>query len=499
MQTMPKPNNDKRALVVGLGLTGLSCVRYLAARGYAVRGVDTRDAPPQLGELKRRFPQVELYPGGLPDKLFDHPGLLVVSPGVSLKEPPIARAIERGAEPVGDIELFAREAKAPVLAITGANGKSTVTALAGAMCAAAGLKTLVGGNIGTPALELLDAPTPDVYVLELSSFQLETTWSLNARAATVLNVTPDHMDRYDNLDEYAAAKARVFRGNGTLVLNADDARVRAMAVAGRRTVYFGLSEPLGPGDYGIRRDAGDDSRDGGRSGLLPSRGTTPSLEGGGKAASGDGRDAGGRATPGAVAGTAAEEWLARGTELLMPARAVPLPGRHNLANALAALALVETVGVSAAAACDAIRAFRGLPHRTELVGEKDGVRWINDSKGTNVGATVAALNGMTAPTVLIAGGDGKGQDFGALRDAVRTHARAAVLIGRDAPRIEAALAGCVPVQRAPTLAEAVRLARRLARAGDVVLLSPACASFDMFRNYEHRGDVFRAAVKELLA
>ncbi len=482
MNAVLKPNDDKRALVVGLGLTGLSCVRHLVARGYKVAGVDTRDVPPKFDELKRSYPQVELHTGGLPPSLFDEPGLLVVSPGVSLKEKPIERAIERGIEPIGDIELFAREAKSPVLAITGANGKSTVTALTGALCEAAGLKTLVGGNIGTPALDLLNESVPDVYVLELSSFQLETTWSLNARAATVLNITPDHMDRYETLDEYAAAKARVFRGNGTMVLNADDARVHGMAASGRRVVHFGLGEPLANGDYGIRRNAGDDSRDGG-----------------GRAASGDGRDAGGRATHGAVAETAAEEWLARGTELLLPARDVPLPGRHNLANVLAAMALAETVGVTAAAACTAIRQFRGLPHRTEVVGEKDGVRWINDSKGTNVGATVAALNGMTAPTVLIAGGDGKGQDFRELRDAVKAHARAVVLIGRDAPLIEAALAGTVALQRAPTLPEAVRLARRLAQPGDVVLLSPACASFDMFRNYEHRGEVFRAAVKELLA
>jgi UDP-N-acetylmuramoylalanine--D-glutamate ligase len=450
MSAVLKPNDDKRALVVGLGLTGLSCVRHLAARGYKVAGVDTRAAPPKLDELKRGFPQVELHTGGLPAALFDDLGLLVVSPGVSLKEKPIARAIERGVEPIGDIELFAHEARAPVLAITGTNGKSTVTALTGALCAAAGLKTLVGGNIGTPALDLLNEPVPEVYVLELSSFQLETTWSLNPRAATVLNLTPDHMDRYETLDEYAVAKARVFRGNGTMVLNAEDARVRGMAVSGRRVVHFGLGEPLASGDYGIRRHAG-------------------------------------------------EEWLARGTERLMPARDVPLPGQHNLANALAAMALAETVGVAPAAACDAIRRFRGLPHRTEVVGEKDGVRWINDSKGTNVGATVAALNGMTAPTVLIAGGDGKGQDFRELRDAVSAHARAVVLIGRDAPLIEAALAGCVTMQRAPTLPEAVRLARRLAQPGDVVLLSPACASFDMFRNYEHRGEVFRAAVEELLA
>jgi UDP-N-acetylmuramoylalanine--D-glutamate ligase len=446
---MTKRSEAERALVVGLGLTGLSCVRHLVARGYQVTAVDTRAAPPRLEDARREFPQVEAHIGGLPERLFDDPGLLVVSPGVSLTEPAIARAIARGAQPIGDIELFAREAKAPVLAITGANGKSTVTALTGELCRAGGLDTRVGGNIGTPALELLEGPPPAAYVLELSSFQLETAWSLDARAATVLNITPDHMDRYAGLDDYATAKRRIFHGHGAMVLNADDPLVMKMSEPGRRTIRFGLGRPQTGDDYGlIEHDAAP--------------------------------------------------WLARGGETILPAAEVPLPGLHNVANALAAIALAQTLGVSSASCRRAVRAFKGLPHRTELVAERDGIKWINDSKGTNVGATVAALSGMTSPAILIAGGDGKGQDFSLLRDAVRDHARAVVLIGRDAPLIERALAGIVPLPRARDLKDAVETARTLARPGDVVLLSPACASFDMFRNYEHRGEVFRATVKEVL-
>ena len=439
----------KQALVVGLGLTGLSCVRHLVARGYRVIGVDTRPEPPKLDELRREFPEVELHAGSLEPRLFEHPGTLVVSPGVSLREPVIARAVGAGARPVGDIELFALEAAAPVIAVTGANGKSTVTALTGAMCRAAGLRTAVGGNIGVPALELLAPSAPDVYVLELSSFQLETTWSLNARAAAVLNVTPDHMDRYHDVTEYARAKERIFRGDGVMVLNADDPVVRRMARPGRDCVYFGLGAPAGARDYGLLEHQG-------------------------------------------------EPWLARGAEPLLPARALPLAGRHNQANALAAMALASVAGVAPAAQLKALREFKGLPHRTELVAERDGVKWINDSKGTNVGATVAALGGMTAPVVLIAGGDGKGADFSALKSAVQRHARAVVLIGRDALLIEAALEGAVPVRRAADMPAAVAAAGELARSGDVVLLSPACASFDMFRNFEHRGEAFAQAVREAL-
>jgi UDP-N-acetylmuramoylalanine--D-glutamate ligase len=439
----------KHALVVGLGLTGASCVRYLVDRGYTVTGVDTRVAPPGFEQLKREFPQVHFHTGGLDAMLFRDPGLLVVSPGLSIKEGPVGQAVANGVQPIGDIELFAQQVKAPVLAITGANGKSTVTALLGEMAKAAGLATRVGGNIGTPALELLAGAEPEIYVLELSSFQLETTWSLNARAATVLNITPDHMDRYASLDDYAEAKARIFRGDGVMVLNAEDGLVARMAAPGRQQLRFGLTPPSTLQEYGLRKYGND-------------------------------------------------IWLCRGDERLLEASAVPLEGAHNLANVLAAMALADAGGIPRSAQLDATRRFNGLPHRTELVAEKDGVRWIDDSKGTNVGATVAALEGMTAPVVLIAGGDGKGQDFSALREPVRRHARAVVLIGRDAPQIEQVLADAVPVRHARDMADAVKACRALAKAGDVVLLSPACASFDMFKSYAHRAEVFRAAVQELL-
>lgn len=439
----------KRALVVGLGLTGASCVRHLVDRGYAVTGVDTRANPPRFEQLKREFPNVDFYTGGLESALFSDPGLLVVSPGLSINEGPVAQAIAGGVQAIGDIELFAQQAKAPVVAITGANGKSTVTALLGAMAKTARLRTGIGGNIGTPALDLLAEPTPDIYVLELSSFQLETTWSLNAHAATVLNITPDHMDRYTSLDQYAAAKARIFRGDGVMVLNAHDEFVMRMAGADRTHLRFGLTEPSVIQEYGLRKQGGD-------------------------------------------------LWLCRGDERIVEARAVPLTGSHNLANVLAAMALADASDIPRIAQVEAVRHFKGLPHRTEIVAEKDGIRWINDSKGTNVGATVAALEGMTAPVVLIAGGDGKGQDFSALREPTRRHARAVVLIGRDAPQIEQALATVVPITHARDMADAVQACRALARTGDVVLLSPACASFDMFKSYSHRGDVFSSAVKEAL-
>jgi UDP-N-acetylmuramoylalanine--D-glutamate ligase len=473
-----------RALVVGLGLTGASCVRYLVAQGYDVSAIDSRAAPPNLADVQREFPDMPVHTGGFEKDWFKLADIIVVSPGISVHEPSIAAATADGREIVGDIELFARAvqgranvgrsqhpasrdtgtsmygaggrapgataARTPVLAVTGSNGKSTVTALVGAMCRAAGLDTRVGGNIGVPALSLLQTSEPNVYVLELSSFQLETTSSLNARAAAILNISADHMDRYRDILEYTDAKARIFRGDGVMVLNADDARVRGLSQSGRRTVRFSLAAPASDRDFGLRMH--------------------------------------GR-----------EMWLARGNDDLMPTTQLRMPGRHNVANALAAMALTDALGIAREAQIDAARAFTGLPHRTELIAERDGIRWINDSKGTNVGATVAALNGMDAPVVLIAGGDGKGADFGELRDACARHARAVLLIGRDGPRIDAALSGAVATMYATDMRDAVRRAATTAHVGDVVLLSPACASFDMFRNYEHRGDVFRAAVQELLS
>jgi UDP-N-acetylmuramoylalanine--D-glutamate ligase len=393
---------------------------------------------------------VACHTGPWDPALFRNPGLLVVSPGVSLQEPVIARAIADGACAIGDIELFARAVSAPVVAVTGANGKSTVTALLGVMCREGGLDVRVGGNIGVPALSLLEQTPPDLYVLELSSFQLETTYSLNARAAAVLNVSHDHMDRYAGLVAYAAAKARIFRGDGAMVLNADDAITLAMALPDRRVLRFGLGVPLGLDDFGLV------SRNGGT-------------------------------------------WLGKGGQAWVAAASVRLQGRHNLANALAAMALAHTVGIAPEAMQRALGDFAGLPHRCQVVARHADVLWVNDSKATNVGATLAALTGQSCPVVLIAGGEGKGADFSVWRQALAHNVRALVLIGRDAALIERALDNVVPVVHASDMQGAVARAHELARPGDTVLLSPGCASFDMFRNYEHRGEVFTAVVQALVS
>lgn len=444
----PSPSAG-RVLVVGLGKTGASVARFLTQRGAAVAVTDTRLTPPGLEALRQDLPDVALFLGGFDRTAFAAAELLVVSPGVSVEEPLIREARARGVPVVGDIELFAQEAAAPVAAITGSNGKSTTTTLLGEMARIAGRRVAVGGNLGDPVLDLLD-PAVELYVLELSSFQLETVDSLAPVVATVLNVSADHLDRYPDIDAYAAAKARIFQRAQVAVVNRDDPRVCAMP-GGRWRRGFTLGEPL-PGDFGVAL------RDG-------------------------------------------APWICRGAEALMPAREVAVPGRHNLANALAALAMGDALGLPFPAMREALRSFRGLPHRTALVGELRGVRFYDDSKGTNVGSTVAALDGFDdgtqARTVLIAGGDGKGQDFGPLGPAIRRCARCVVLIGRDAPLIEAALDPTTTRVRARDMAEAVRLALEAAEPGDRVLLSPACASFDMFRNYEHRGEVFADAVRRL--
>lgn len=440
---------SERALVVGLGATGLSCARYLLRQGYRVTVVDSRSEPPMLAELNKLSEPVHCVTGGWEPKLFEDPGLLVMSPGVSLREPVIARAAAQGVPVVGDIELFARAVTAPVIAVTGANGKSTVTTLTGAMCREAGLKTCVGGNIGVPALSLLEGPVPEVYVLELSSFQLETTDSLKAHAATVLNLSPDHLDRYTSVEEYARAKARIFHGAGIMVLNADDERVAAMAQRRRRCVWFSLARPAAAGRFGI---------------LVRNDG----------------------------------EWLGKGEEPWFPASRVRLPGRYNLANVLAAMALADTLGVDVEAMKRAVAGFTGLAHRSQLVAEHEGVIWINDSKATNVGALAAALAGQERPVVLIAGGDSKAADFAVLRELMAARVRTLVLIGRDADRIAAALGGAVPAVHAADMREAVARAADSAKHGDVVLLAPGCASFDMFRDYAHRGEEFTSAVQALV-
>ncbi|QBQ53419.1 UDP-N-acetylmuramoyl-L-alanine--D-glutamate ligase [Nitrosococcus wardiae] len=439
------------AVIVGLGKTGLSCARFLANRGLSVTVMDSREAPPGLAALREQVPEAAVRLGDFEAALMQQAERLVISPGVALSEPAIQAAQARGIPVLGDIELFAYWAQAPVVAITGSNGKSTVTVLVEAMAHQAGKKVLSGGNLGLPALELLEKPVPDLYVLELSSFQLETTFTLNAAAACILNISPDHMDRYSHLEAYVQAKARVYHGTGTMVINADDVQVAGLAQPERHCLRFTLGVPAAD-EYGLRERVG-------------------------------------------------ETWLARGHELLLPARQLPLVGRHNVANALAALALGEAAGLPRAAMLSALREFRGLPHRCEWVAQAKGVSWYNDSKGTNVGATVAAIEGLPCQgkLVLIAGGVGKGADFSTLWAPLSRRARAVVLMGQDAPRLEAALANSVPLYRARNMSEAVNKANTLAQPGDSVLLSPACASFDMYSGFEARGQAFIEAVQELLS
>jgi UDP-N-acetylmuramoylalanine--D-glutamate ligase len=447
---------DKSVLVLGLGETGLSLVCWLAARGARLRVADTRAKPPGLDQVARLVPPSAVHCGPFDDALLQDIELIAISPGVPMYEPLVQRALARGIPVAGDIEIFAQtlpEGRRPkIIAITGANGKTTVTSMVGAMCRAAGLDTEVAGNISPAVLDVLlrrQGKQPQVWVLELSSFQLETTSSLHPDAATVLNVTEDHLDRYPDMDAYAAAKERIFIGCGVRVLNRDDALSNAMARAGSACVKFGIQPPQRNGDWSIIREGTD-------------------------------------------------TWLVQGQKRVLNANELQVAGLHNVANALAALALCRAIDLPLETLCAALRDFRGLPHRVEKVAEIGGVEYFDDSKGTNVGATEAALSGLGRPAVVILGGEGKGQDFSPLRQAVAEHARAAVLIGRDAGMIEAALQGCgKTIVRAQDMADAVRRSAALAQRGDAVLLSPACASFDMFRNYEHRAEVFVAAVRDL--
>jgi UDP-N-acetylmuramoylalanine--D-glutamate ligase len=458
--------NGKHVLVLGLGESGLAMARWCARNGAAVRVADTRAEPPRKAELLRTVPTAEFVSGALDKPLLAGIDLLALSPGLSGGLMVVIHARAQGIPVVGEIELFAQALRdsgvrdrTQVIAITGTNGKTTTTALTGHLCAAAGRTTGMAGNISPAALAALMAAQdngmmPAIWVLELSSFQLETLKTLDAEVATVLNVSDDHLDRYVDLAEYASAKARIFTGAGAQVLNRQDWRIKRMAVAGRRRITFGLDAPGDETDFGLRQNRG-------------------------------------------------EPWLAQGDRFLLPVSQLSIAGLHNAANALAALALCSAIGLDVQALLPALRAFTGLPHRVEKVAQVAGVGYYDDSKGTNVGATVAALEGLGGQNdrkiVLIAGGDGKGQDFSPLKAALTRHGRAAVLIGRDGPKIGAAIAGCsVPVLSAADMTEAVRMSAAQALPGDAVLLSPACASFDMFRDYEHRAQVFVAAVKSLV-
>jgi UDP-N-acetylmuramoylalanine--D-glutamate ligase len=442
---------DKQRIIIGLGQTGLSCARHLRRRGVPFALCDTREGVAAAKAVRTEFPTVELRLGELDGDWLARAGELIISPGVDKRHPAIAFAAAAGVPLRGDIDLFCLEASAPIVAITGSNAKTTVTTLLGEMASAAGIKVGVGGNIGTPALDLLADPA-ELYLLELSSFQLETTHQLRAAAATVLNVSPDHLDRYDDLQEYVVTKQRIYRGARVAVVNRDDPLTQPLLARGVQQRSFGLDRP-DLKEYGL-------------------------LDHGG------------------------ESWLARGLEPLLPVAALQLRGRHNLANALAALALAEAVAIPRAAALQALRRFTGLAHRCQWVAQVAGVNYYNDSKGTNVGATLAALEGLGATLpgdaglILIAGGVGKGQNFAPLAPALRRYARELILIGRDADQI-AAEVGAPRPHFASDMVAAVARAKALARPGDLVLLSPACASFDMFSGYSERGQAFIQAVEGL--
>ncbi|WP_328799339.1 UDP-N-acetylmuramoyl-L-alanine--D-glutamate ligase [Sediminihaliea albiluteola] len=435
-------------VVFGLGVTGLSCARYLHRLGQSFTVVDTRSEPSGLAQLQEEMPEVSLFAGDIPLAVLESASQVVVSPGVALDEPLVRAALEAGAELLGDIDLFVREAKAPVVGITGSNAKSTVTELVGAMARKAGITVAVGGNLGTPALELL-SDSVELYVLELSSFQLERAGVLNLAVATVLNISADHLDRHGDLPRYHQAKHRIFRGCRKVVLQRDDRLTVPLVAEDVAQISWRMREPELQG-FGLRTEAGVES-------------------------------------------------IYHGFERLLPVSDLALSGRHNLANVLAALALGHAAGLAMPAMLEALREFRGLPHRCQLVAQLQGVSYVNDSKGTNIGATEAALKGLGGKgnVLLIAGGQGKGADFRQLREAVQEHCRHLLLMGEANEALRTALQDLVPVSSVANMQEALQVAAAKAIAGDVVLLSPACASFDMFSGYAARGEAFVAAVKQL--
>jgi UDP-N-acetylmuramoylalanine--D-glutamate ligase len=442
-------NNNTDTVIIGLGETGFSCVQHYAAQGIPVIVMDSRENPSKLVEFKKEYPHIPFNTGVFPKEILAKVKTLILSPGISQDHPDIRHSLSPQAEIIGDIELLARNITAPVVAITGSNGKSTVTTLVGEMAKAAGIRVGVGGNLGTPVLALLKEK-PDLYVLELSSFQLETTHSLKPKVATVLNICPDHLDRYTSLDAYQAAKHRIFKNCESIVYNREDPHPKARLVNHhlQQTISFGMEVPP-KNHYGLIKNKE----------VL---------------------------------------WLTRGKELLLPASKLKISGRHNLANALAALALGESIALSMASMLSVLQSFPGLSHRAEWVSDHLGVPWINDSKGTNVGATLATLEGLSdtisGKWVLIAGGIGKNADFSPLVPVIQQHCKAVILIGEATETLYSLLHDVVHCIRATDMTDAVQKAADCVKLGDGVLLSPICASYDMFKNFEDRGNVFKSVV-----
>lgn len=440
-----------KTIVVGLGLTGLSCARYLHKQGIEFSVVDSRSEPPGLGELRELDDGITVSLGEFDAADFAGAETLVMSPGVDARHPVISTVKDEGACLRGDVDIFVHSVEAPIVAVTGSNAKSTVVTLLGEMAKQTGVDGVVAGNIGRPVLDLLEEGEHALYILELSSFQLETTHDLNAEVASILNLSMDHMDRYPDMETYLHAKQRIFQGSRKVVFNRNDPLTEPPADYQGKRWSFGLNKPAA-GQFGILEQDG-------------------------------------------------QRWLAQGDEKLLPVSALKIPGKHNQANALAALALGLAAGLPMPAMLKTLQEFPGLPHRCQWLGEYKGVEWYNDSKGTNVGASVAAIEGLAekGPIVLLAGGQGKGGDFSQLRPALSVHVKALILFGEDAARIETAVADSTDIHHVDSMKQAVALAATLSEKGDQVLLSPACASFDMFDNYQQRGDVFAAEVRRLFS
>ena len=437
-QTTTAISEHSAAMVLGLGVTGYSVVRYLLARGLSVSVMDSRAEPALAKRLAEEFPKVKCYYGGFDGVLLSAQSLIVLSPGIALNEPAVRQAKQAGAEIVGDIELFLQENQQPVIAITGSNGKSTVTSLVGAMCAESGMNPLIAGNIGLPVLDALTEGTQyNVAVLELSSFQLETTARVPAVAAGFLNISADHMDRYDSMGDYILAKARIFRGAELAIIPRHDLDIKQVAQT-PSVLNFDLDEPSNDNEFGV-------------------------MKGG---------------------------WLSKGRQRLMRREDVPLIGQHNIKNVLAAFALVDRLSLSLDSLVSAVKEFSGLAHRMQTVANANGVVWVNDSKATNIGATATALNSVDNDVIWIAGGQAKGADFSDLRDAINKNIKLLILFGEDAKKIESALAGVLEIKNVSDMRAAINVAGEVAEENNIVLFSPACASFDMYQNFEHRGDDF---------
>ena len=446
--SMSKTELHFDAVIVGLGKTGLSCVRHFSKQGLSIAVTDSRMEPPGLVQLKHEFPTVPVYPGEIEQDLLLVADQIILSPGISLEHKAVKQAINQGIPVYGDIELFCQQAKAPIIAITGSNGKSTVTTLVAEILKDADIKTSVGGNLGTPALDLLDEPIPELYVLELSSFQLETTFSLNTKASVVLNVSPDHMDRYSDMESYALAKQKIYSGNGLMVINLDDEIVKAMTDHSRNIKTFSVISAKA--DFHIAEYEG-------------------------------------------------EVWLCHDEEKLIKQSELGIKGEHNVANALAAMALVSSMNVSEISMATTLKRFTGLPHRCQWVANINGVNFYNDSKATNVGASIAAIKGLCTQgrIILIAGGDSKGADLSGLITVVRDYVKTVFLLGIDAEKIAEVIKPYVNCEFVKDMDEAVKSANAIAEKGEIILLAPACASLDMYENYQHRGEAFVAAVEAL--